>query len=388
MRIAPNKKIVFNPLCQINPRVHTGGIKEKSVPKGIGRKGKGGNFYWFTRDANGKRVDIPLGTTDLRLAERKLGMMQARSEDGGGDPTLLAKKFSVIAAQFLKEILPSYAKTTQACMKSRIKADLVPYFGNMAICDIGERQVIDYKFMREGRNRNAVSIQVELSNLKLIVNLVRPNWILPNSKRPEMRFRNVTDAVDLYFNSEEEFQASLGRCPDGLKPIIVVARKTGLRRGNVLGMKWSWVNMIQRKITIPGACFKNRKVHVVKMNKTVHSVFTGLRMDDDLVFPPTGKYRNREWLTWVNYVCTAFKEACRTEGRPDFTFHGLRHDFCSQLVMAGIPLYTVSKMAGHSSIKITERYSHLAPDFVAEAFDVLDQPNVGMMLEREAQNIE
>lgn len=388
MTIAINQNSMIGSPGQINPDVHLGGIKEKSVPKGIGRKGAGGYFYWFTRNAEGKRVDIPLGTTDQKLAERKLGMMQARSEDGGGDPTLLSKKFSVIAAQFEKQIVPSYALTTQSSFVSRLHADLIPFFGDMKICDIGERQVIDYKFMREGKGRNAVSIQVELSNLKTIMNVVRPNWILPNCKRPEMRFRNVTDAIDVYFSSEGEFQAILFRCPDEIQPMVVVARKTGLRRANILGMKWAWVNMIQRKITVPGACFKNRKVHVVKMNQTVLAVFKELRMESALVFPPVGRFADRKWLTWVNYVCVSFKQACVAEGRLDFTFHGLRHDFCSQLVMAGVPLYTVSKMAGHSSIKVTERYSHLSPDFISEGFDVLDNPNVGMMLEREAEALD
>ncbi len=55
---------------------------------------------------------------------------------------------------------------------------------------------------------------------------------------------------------------------------------------------------------------------------------------------------------------------CRDElGWPkSYTFHVLRHTFASWLVMDNVPLYTVSKWLGHSSIKVTERYAHLAPD--------------------------
>lgn len=381
--------------CQVNPEVHSGGMQEESVPKRMRRKGKRGNFYTSFRDpalkgADGrsKLIEVSLGTNDEVLAQRLLGEMDARRADGGGDPTLLNKKFSFIAQKFIKEVVPSYSKTTQVSIKSRIKADLIPFFGEMRINDIGERQVIDYKFKREEIKRNAVSIQVELSNLKSIISGVRPGWKLPCGKKPQMRFLYKTDPIDVYFNSEAEFQAILGRCPDELKPIILVARKTGLRRANVLGMKWPWVNMIQRKITIPGACFKNGKVHVVKMNKTAHGVFRDLRMEGDLVFPPTGKYKDLAWATWIHYVCESFKEACSAEGRRDFTFHGLRHDFCSQLVMAGVPLYTVSKLAGHSSIKITERYAHLAPDILTDAIHLLDVPPVASELERKMEVID
>lgn len=381
---------------QISPDSYRDGSEGESVPKRMRRKGKRGNFFTSFRDKNhkdpktgyGKQIEVSLGTNDEIIAQRKLGELDARRADGGGDPTLLNKKFSVIAGQFLKQIVPTYSPTTQRSTKSRIKADLIPFFGNVRIADIGERLVIDYKFMREGRGRNGASIEGELSNLKSIMNLVRPAWRLPARKRLEMRYLNVTDPVDVYFNSEEEFQQILGFCPEDIKAMVVVARKTGLRRANITGMKWAWVNVVRGIITIPSSAHKNKKPHVVKMNKTVHALFKKMRIEGDIVFPPTGKYKNLAWGTWLDYVCDSFKKACRSGGRPDFTFHGLRHDFCSQLVMRGIPLYTVSKMAGHSSIKITERYAHLAQDIITEAIHVLDEPVVAIVSEQKMESID
>ena len=55
----------------------------------------------------------------------------------------------------------------------------------------------------------------------------------------------------------------------------------------------------------------------------------------------------------------------------DFRFHDLRHDFASQLVMKGQPLYLAKELLGHGSIEMTERYAHLADEAKAKAVEVL-----------------
>ena len=64
----------------------------------------------------------------------------------------------------------------------------------------------------------------------------------------------------------------------------------------------------------------------------------------------------------VKDVRTSFATACKRAGITNFHPHDLRHSFASWLVMDGVPLYEVSKLLRHSSIKMTERYAHLAPD--------------------------
>ncbi|HEY3654002.1 MAG TPA: site-specific integrase [Steroidobacteraceae bacterium] len=63
-------------------------------------------------------------------------------------------------------------------------------------------------------------------------------------------------------------------------------------------------------------------------------------------------------------------------GCPDVTMHILRHTCASRLVQRGVPIYTVSKWLGHSSVKVTERYAKLAPDSLAMALSALEQPEV------------
>ncbi|WP_323696609.1 MULTISPECIES: site-specific integrase [Thiorhodovibrio] len=69
---------------------------------------------------------------------------------------------------------------------------------------------------------------------------------------------------------------------------------------------------------------------------------------------------------------TGFARACKDVGISDFRFHDLRHTCAAWLVQAGVPLTEVRDVLGHSTIKMTERYAHLAPENIRNAVAVLD----------------
>lgn len=72
---------------------------------------------------------------------------------------------------------------------------------------------------------------------------------------------------------------------------------------------------------------------------------------------------------WCSY---RFGVATEAAGCPDITLHILRHTCASRLIQRGVGLYTVSKWLGHSSIKVTERYTHLATDTLSQALTALE----------------
>ena len=61
----------------------------------------------------------------------------------------------------------------------------------------------------------------------------------------------------------------------------------------------------------------------------------------------------------------------RPQDLPDLRWHDLRHDFASQLVMKGVPLFTVQKLLGHANSRMTQRYAKLAPSTLADAVNLL-----------------
>lgn len=78
---------------------------------------------------------------------------------------------------------------------------------------------------------------------------------------------------------------------------------------------------------------------------------------------------------WVDH---RWKQAVAGGGCTDVTLHTLRHTCASRLIQRGVDLFTVSKWLGHSSVKVTERYAHLAPETLSRALSALERGPVGV----------
>jgi integrase len=150
---------------------------------------------------------------------------------------------------------------------------------------------------------------------------------------------------------------------DHLMPLVLLGLNTGLRRGEMLGLRWENIDFNSAILTVPAGIAKSRKGRHVPLNTEALAVLDRWRRQtpgDDVVFPGAGGGR----MTHINTSWEGLVEAVKLK---DFRFHDLRHDFASKLVMAGVDLNTVRELLGHSDIKMTLRYAHLAPQKLADA---------------------
>jgi site-specific recombinase XerD len=73
----------------------------------------------------------------------------------------------------------------------------------------------------------------------------------------------------------------------------------------------------------------------------------------------------------MSRIDTAWRSLMKAARLKNFRLHDTRHHFASKLVQAGVDLYTVKALLGHSEIAMTERYSHLAPDNLRKAMEAI-----------------
>jgi len=141
---------------------------------------------------------------------------------------------------------------------------------------------------------------------------------------------------------------------DYMKPLVIVALATGLRRNELFSLRWSDVDFQAEIVTVRREVSKSKRERYVEMLGDSCEVLKAWRRQTpgDLVFPgDDGKP-----LTTVK---KAWKTVMKKAKIDNFRFHDCRHDFASQLAMAGVDLYEISKLMGHSSVTVTEKYAHL-----------------------------
>ncbi len=178
------------------------------------------------------------------------------------------------------------------------------------------------------------------------------------------------------FLSREEadliLQAARQSGTQHLYPILAVALHTGMRRGEILRLRWEDVDFKKQRILVASredGHTKNYESRSVPMSKFVMDALRKhpRRLDSPYVFCGSdGKP--------FHDVNTSFGKALRRAGIPHVRFHDLRHTFASWLVMKGVDMRTVQELLGHKDIRMTMRYSHLAPDHMRRAIHVLDAP--------------
>ena len=219
-----------------------------------------------------------------------------------------------------------------------------------------------------GRTRSDASVNRELACLSHLFGKAVEWEMVDESPFRKMRglfFKENNKRTR--FLAEEEIKKLLEVDYDGLpsyfKPIVAMAIYTGLRKGEILNLKWKDVDLEHGMIYVRQN--KQNRLQVKMVNDDLMNILMKLPVKGEYLF-------HDEEGKPIKDVKRSFQTALRRAGIEDFRFHDLRHTSCSYLMMRGAPLQAVQDHAGHSSIKMTMRYSHLSPQFQRGSIQLLN----------------
>ena len=361
-----------------------------------------GRVSYIVQLGRGKRITLG----DAAILTPTQGRLKAKvalgAQADGRDPKQALKVEEAPSVPTLSKFLTdTYApwaeanRKTGAGLVARIKACFLSEFGGTRIDQITAWNVEKWRKTRLAEGRAPATVNRDLSALKAALGRavdwelidrhplakVKP-WKVDThgvvrflSPDEERRLREALARRDAGMRAARErgnqwrtvrhleARPELGTYGDHLTPMVLISINTGIRRGELFGLKWSDVDLVRALLTVRGAGAKSGKTRHVPLNAEALEALKTWRKQtegDGLIFlGRTGGRLDNVKKGWAALLADA-----RIAG---FRWHDTRHHFASRLVQEGVDLNTVRELLGHSDLTMTLRYAHLAPEHKAAA---------------------
>lgn len=277
-------------------------------------------------------------------------------------------------------------KSHKETVASDLRNHIVPFFSGKSLDQIKPDDIERYAAVKS-RKLAIKTIRNHINTMHSVFDIgVRQGWCKSNpvklAERPNVR----TTETRIQFLSQDELEQLLAApYPDdawgSVEPTLyLTAAMSGLRQGELLGLRWRDVDFDARKLRVVSPFVRGefddpksvRSGRSVPMASRVAEALAELREQSlyprqkDLVFchPQTGAPLDRSKLI------RRFKQALERAGVHRITFHELRHTFGTRMAAAGVPMRTLQAWMGHADIKTTQVYAHYQPSGQeAEAVD-------------------
>lgn len=159
---------------------------------------------------------------------------------------------------------------------------------------------------------------------------------------------------------------------DYFKPMILLALNTGIRRNALFSLVWGDVDLRRKFLLLRAATAKSGKGGYVNLNRTALEILEGWKKQSPDTSPAALVFPSPKNGQKMDNCGSAWERLLKDAEIKHFRWHDMRHDFASRLVMAGVDLNTVRELLGHSDLKMTLRYAHLAPEAKQRAVEKLD----------------
>ncbi len=341
-------------------------------------KSKKSPFFQITYEVNGKRTTVSTKTRNIKEAYKFMAnftipnksMCHDLNESHKQNNSILLLKFK---DEYVEHITPtksiSYVRSVRLSFKM-----LIEFTGDILLNNL-EPQIID-KFITHTFARAPRGASLYYRTLKAAFSkAVLWNYIQDNPFK-KIKSPKVSKSFPVFI-SEAELQIILIKTKEKyLRDLFFIAFYTGMRLGELVNMKLSWIDLDNSQITVhcsDGFITKSKKERIIPMNHSLANFFRNRlpkvlsTKNEDYVFTRVAGIKLNE-----DFVSKKFKEAVRIAQLDDkIHFHSLRHSFASLLVQRGISLYVVKELLGHEDLTTTQIYSHLQQQNLKDAVNLL-----------------
>lgn len=339
------------------------------------RSSGGRTFHLRYRDVRGKLRQHKIGdATAISYDKARQKAMRLRSEvELGGNPLEERKVLRSVLTltEFIRDIYVPHIQLHRRNFQSTlsfIKCHVLPRFGAMHLDAITTDMVTEAHLDLRAKGYALAQANKLPILLKVMFNLAKKNGLAGSQCNPANGVSLFTpnNAKERYLSSAEaqRLHEALSRSDNSqLKSIVTLLLLFGCRKRELLDAEWEHFDLERRNWRIPLS--KSGKARNVPISDKALEVLQGLpRWKGCLYVVP-----NPDTKLPFGNLFYPWDKVRKEAGLADLRMHDLRHTFASNLVNSGQSIYVVSKLLGHSQLKTTARYSHLADETLLSAVD-------------------
>lgn len=289
------------------------------------------------------------------------------------------QRFEVFSGYWLETyVKANLAASTQAEYARTLERVLIPSFGKERLDEITSFTIERFKVARQEGGASPKTVNNDLFVLSRLLRTATEWGVLRHMAK--IRYLKE-DPPETDFLTMPESQRLLEHTADPMwRLFIFVALRTGLRAGELIGLRWEDIDLKARLVVIRRSIVdgivkttKTRRIRYVAMAWDLHSVLSTVARPTGYLFAQPGDEPIKR-----STAAGALRRACKKAGLRSIGLHVLRHSFASHLVMQGQDLYSVQRLLGHSNPITTQRYAHLAPAYLRSVVDSLPHAQGGL----------
>lgn len=284
--------------------------------------------------------------------------------------------FSAAATDWLKLKKPTLAAKSYGIEQLNIEKHLKPTFGSLLLIDITADDIADYQRQRLKQGAAPKTINLEVGTLRAMLRRHR----LWANLQPDVKMLTVRDDIGKALTAEEESRL-LSACASSrsraLLPAVTLALNTGMRRGEILGLRWSQIDFLNERLAVGKSKTEAGQGRTIPLNATVLKALQNWatsfpkREPEHFVFPSekyglagndeTPHAHSSDPSKPIGSLKESW-ESAKTRSGVRCRFHDLRHSACTRLVESGVPLPVIASLLGWSAgttVRMARRYGHI-----------------------------
>ena len=338
-------------------------------------------IYYFITQFNGVRRWISTGEKTREKALKRIPSLSFEHRHKNKIPNL-----SDYIEQFLSIGCNSYREGTKEIYE-RALYSFLDCVGNKKLSVISIKDIDEYK-QAKLQIILPTTMNIYLRTLKSAFNKAVQWEILQRNPIRNIKLCPVPQQTPQFFNLDH-FKKLLQTVKEPwLSNAIQLAVFTGMRRSEITNLQWKHIDFSRELIYVESdANFQTKtgKRRILPMNSYVLKLLQAmfLKRTGDYVIMLNGKKVRDIWLS------RRFKQyIIKVNVDKSLHFHILRHTFASWLVQAGVPIYEVQALMGHSTIRVTQAYSHLIPKQLKTSVEMIVPSNGFADCQRLIENVE